>query len=145
MATPECIESPSTTFVADQAEMPICESASLETRMLKVSVARQTWKTKRVMRKLPKVRLEGRWLERAGFLPGDPVKITVDRGRLVVELATPEDLNVRRNRLLTSLAERAARSVPNFSWDWVHESIPRLLSPDTGPNNAPELKDATQA
>ena len=35
----------------------------------------------------PKIRLSGRWLERAGFRPGSRVTVTVEDGRLVL---TPE-------------------------------------------------------
>jgi hypothetical protein len=39
---------------------------------------------------VPKLRLQGAWLERAGFAIGVPVKVQVSRGRLVIEAAESE-------------------------------------------------------
>ena len=39
---------------------------------------------------VPLLRLQGAWLERAGFETGAPVKVHVSRGRLVIEAAEPE-------------------------------------------------------
>jgi len=36
---------------------------------------------------VPQLRLQGAWLERAGFAIGVPVKVHVSRGRLVIEAA----------------------------------------------------------
>lgn len=38
----------------------------------------------------PLLRLQGAWLQRAGFGIGVPVKVHVSRGRLVIEAAEPE-------------------------------------------------------
>ena len=34
---------------------------------------------------VPRLRIDGRWLERAGFAIGAKVSVTVERGRLVIE------------------------------------------------------------
>jgi hypothetical protein len=39
---------------------------------------------------VPMLRLQGAWLERAGFAIGVPVKVHVSRGRLVIEAAESE-------------------------------------------------------
>jgi hypothetical protein len=39
---------------------------------------------------VPKLRLQGAWLERAGFAIGVPVRVHVSRGRLVIEAAESE-------------------------------------------------------
>jgi hypothetical protein len=39
---------------------------------------------------VPLLRLQGAWLERAGFAIGVPVKVHVSRGRLVIEAAESE-------------------------------------------------------
>jgi hypothetical protein len=39
---------------------------------------------------VPMLRLQGAWLERAGFSIGVPVKVQVSRGRLVIEAAKSE-------------------------------------------------------
>lgn len=39
-----------------------------------------------VLPRMPFVRLAGRWLDRAGFAIGTPVRVEVSRGRLVLEV-----------------------------------------------------------
>ena len=34
----------------------------------------------------PSIRLEGNWLEEAGFGTGQPVRVTVERGQLIIQL-----------------------------------------------------------
>lgn len=62
----------------------------------------------------PTLRLQGRWLERAGFVPGTIVRIAVTRGRLVFEpVGTASDLIVRQNaRTLKCAARKHARAAP---------------------------------
>ena len=36
--------------------------------------------------RVPQLRLQGRWLEQAGFTLNTPVRVTVSKGRLVVEV-----------------------------------------------------------
>lgn len=40
--------------------------------------------------RMPFVRLSGRWLDRAGFAIGTPVRVQVSRGRLVLEAIEPD-------------------------------------------------------
>ncbi|MCP1437324.1 toxic protein SymE [Erwinia persicina] len=35
----------------------------------------------------PSINLRGNWLEEAGFETGQPVKVTVERGQLIIRLA----------------------------------------------------------
>lgn len=35
----------------------------------------------------PSITLKGHWLEEAGFATGQPVKVTVERGQLIIRLA----------------------------------------------------------
>ena len=37
----------------------------------------------------PKIRLQGRWLADAGFLPGDAIKVEVRKGRLIITKTLP--------------------------------------------------------
>jgi Toxin SymE, type I toxin-antitoxin system len=39
---------------------------------------------------MPFLRLQGRWLERAGFTVGANVHVQVERGRLVLEVIDPQ-------------------------------------------------------
>jgi hypothetical protein len=38
---------------------------------------------------MPTVRMQGRWLDRAGFAIGASVRVEVTQGRLVLEVAEP--------------------------------------------------------
>lgn len=40
---------------------------------------------------MPFLRLQGRWLDQAGFAVGAQVRVEVGRGRLVVEVIRPEN------------------------------------------------------
>jgi toxic protein SymE len=44
-----------------------------------------------VMRDIPCIRLQGRWLERLGFKPGNNVIVQEGSGRLVIELVRESD------------------------------------------------------
>ena len=39
---------------------------------------------------MPFLRLQGRWLDRAGFAVGSDVRVQVERGRLVLEVIEPQ-------------------------------------------------------
>ena len=68
-------------------------NADLPVRMLKIEADGDFWKglTK------PKIRLMGRWLERAGFSPGNRVHVTcVAPG--VIELRSSDALTVNRTK-----------------------------------------------
>jgi len=56
------------------------------------------------------LRLQGRWLERAGFEVGLPVKVHVSTGRLVIEIAEAE--RVPQAEFLEKIARIAEFGVP---------------------------------
>jgi hypothetical protein len=43
---------------------------------------RTTWREK----KTSKIRLKGKWLEKAGFLPGDRVDVKVDKKKILITI-----------------------------------------------------------
>lgn len=51
-----------------------------------------------VLPRMPFVRLAGRWLDRAGFAIGTPVRVEVSRGRLVLEVIEPDRSRRPRTR-----------------------------------------------
>jgi hypothetical protein len=77
---------------------------SASVRLLKIEADGDTWK--RLIK--PKIRLMGRWLERAGFRPGHHVQVTcVSPG--VIELRSPNAMEARtaEQRLLEEAKIRA--------------------------------------
>ena len=90
MANSECMPiaaSARSSISDDFAQIPI----QRESRRLTVSYG--TYRVRepdgRAM-SVPLLRLQGAWLERAGFAIGVPVKVHVSRGRLVIEAAESE-------------------------------------------------------
>lgn len=51
---------------------------------------RATWSTEPPRGPMPFLRLQGRWLDGAGFAVGAKVRVQVERGRLVVEVIDPQ-------------------------------------------------------
>jgi hypothetical protein len=76
----------STPNVPANAELPIPSSSppqsTLTPRRLTVSY---------IGLGMPYLRLQGRWLEKAGFCVGTPVRIEVAEGRLTVSASEPEE------------------------------------------------------
>ncbi len=58
----------------------------------------------------PMLRLQGRWLESAGFPVSSMVKVHVSRGRLVIELAEPEQ--VPQAEMLENIARVSEGGMP---------------------------------
>ncbi len=67
--------------------MPMKERRLTLTRALRDRVSRKGYRPPTVV---PALRVQGRWMERAGFPVGDRVRITVEPGRLVLT-PYPED------------------------------------------------------
>ena len=63
----------------------------------------------------PMLRLQGAWLERAGFLVGHMVKVHVSFGRLVIEAAEPE--RVSTAEVLESIARVSEGGLPKRELD----------------------------
>jgi hypothetical protein len=63
----------------------------------------------------PMLRLQGAWLERAGFLVGRVVKVHVSFGRLVIEAAEPE--RVSKAEVLESIAQVSEGGLPKRELD----------------------------
>ena len=73
------------------------------------------------------LRLQGRWLERAGFLVGHLVKVYVSRGRLVIEPAEPE--RVSQAEVLEKIARVSEDGMPKRELDAL---VRRLQGDRTG-------------
>ena len=63
----------------------------------------------------PMLRLQGAWLERAGFLAGRMVKVHVSFGRLVIETAEPE--RVPKAEVLERIARVSEDGLPKRELD----------------------------
>lgn len=63
----------------------------------------------------PMLRLQGAWLERAGFLIGCMAKVHVSFGRLVIEAAEPE--RVPKAEVLESIARVSEGGLPKRELD----------------------------
>ena len=63
----------------------------------------------------PLLRLQGGWLNRAGFAVGVPVSVRVSTGRLVIEVAGPE--RVSQAEVLAKIARVAEDGLPKRDWD----------------------------
>ena len=63
----------------------------------------------------PMLRLQGAWLERAGFLVGRTVKVHVSFGRLVIETAEPE--RVPKAEVLERIARVSEGGLPKRDLD----------------------------
>jgi hypothetical protein len=63
----------------------------------------------------PMLRLQGAWLERAGFLVGRVVKVHVSFGRLVIQAAEPE--RVPKAEVLESIARVSEGGLPKRELD----------------------------
>jgi hypothetical protein len=63
----------------------------------------------------PMLRLQGAWLERAGFLVGRMVKVNVSFGRLVIEAAEPE--RVSKAEVLERIARVSEGGLPKREVD----------------------------
>ena len=63
----------------------------------------------------PMLRLQGAWLERAGFLVGRIVKVHVSFGRLVIEAAEPE--RASKAEVLESIARVSEGGLPKRELD----------------------------
>jgi len=62
--------------------------ATMKPRILHASRTGDAWKGKEV----PALRLQGRWLEKAGIKPGDQVTVTIQRdGQLLIQRNEPEE------------------------------------------------------
>jgi len=90
MATSESIESASVNNCTDAAQIQRPASVPLETRLITVSFGNKEWCTKAETPPIPQIRIKGRWLEKAGFQIGLPVKVIVHQELLIVELDTRE-------------------------------------------------------
>ena len=64
---------------------------------------------------VPLLRLQGAWLERAGFAIGAPAKVHVSRGRLVIEAAESE--RVPQAEVLESIARVSEGGLPKRELD----------------------------
>ncbi len=64
---------------------------------------------------VPLLRLQGAWLERAGFAIGVPVKVEVSRGRLVIEAAESE--RVPQAKVLERIARVSEGGLPKGDLD----------------------------
>ena len=64
---------------------------------------------------VPLLRLQGAWLERAGFSVGVPVKVHVSPGRLVIEAAEPE--RASKSEVLESIARVSEGGLPKRDLD----------------------------
>lgn len=49
---------------------------------------------------LPKIQIEGNWLEALGFHIGDPVQVEYEEGSIHIRTLTKEELNVKKQREL---------------------------------------------
>ena len=79
------------------SDMLVCEPPQPAVRILKIEVDGDLWKG--LLK--PKIRLMGRWLERAGFKPGHRVHVTcVALG--VIELRSPVEHIAREHELTES-------------------------------------------
>jgi hypothetical protein len=66
----------------------------MKTRTLKIETAGDFWRGK----VSPKIRLTGRWLERAGFAPGHRVTVEISQpGTLTLRFLNQTDVNGQRN------------------------------------------------
>jgi hypothetical protein len=91
MATAECIEPTPATISSFATETPEISPLHHKPRVLTVGSAYaprchslgNSYKGDYVY---PGLRLQGRWLERAGFYIGDKARIHVESGRLVIEV-----------------------------------------------------------
>ena len=72
-----------------------------EIRRLTVSYGARCIQEEGKLTLVPLLRLQGRWLKRAGFAVGDSVKVQVAAGRLVIERAKVE--RVPRDKVLARL------------------------------------------
>jgi len=88
---------------------PIC-APDLETRRLTVSYGARCIQEEGGPTPAPLLRLQGRWLKRAGFAVGDAVKVRVAAGRLVIEKAEIE--RVPRIAVLAKLQALVKDGIP---------------------------------
>ena len=94
---------PATTSAQDPispAFDPICAPGP-EMRRLTVSYGVRCFRDDDGLTPAPLLRLQGRWLKRAGFAVGDAVKVRAAAGRLVIEKAEVE--RVPRSEVLMRL------------------------------------------
>lgn len=64
---------------------------------------------------VPLLRLQGAWLERAGFAIGTPVKLHVSRGHLVIEAVKSE--RVPKAEVLERIAQVSEGGLPKRELD----------------------------
>ena len=64
---------------------------------------------------IPQLRLQGAWLERAGFAIGVPVKVQVTLGRLVIEAVESE--RVPKGEVLERIAQVSEGGLPKHELD----------------------------
>jgi hypothetical protein len=64
---------------------------------------------------VPMLRLQGAWLERAGFLVGRTVKVLVSSGRLIIEAVEPE--RVSNAEALERIAQVSEGGMPKRDLD----------------------------
>ena len=77
--------------------LDVCETPTMPSRLLKIEEDGDFWKGN----VKPKIRIKGRWLERAGFKPGTHVHVTcVATG--VIELRSPNASTLSEASLTTS-------------------------------------------
>lgn len=58
----------------------------VEQRRLKVYETGDKWRGGL----LPQIRLQGKWLQRAGFVPGSRLQVQVEPGRLIIQTTKTE-------------------------------------------------------
>lgn len=99
MASAECIEQDSESITASEENSPESANLWIEPRFLNVGYAppRTNYHPnfmpamrKHSVRAYPRLLLQGRWLEKAGFTCGSLVAVWADQGYLTIEVA-PED------------------------------------------------------
>lgn len=81
---------------------------------------------------LPKIQVEGNWLEALGFHIGDPVKVEYEEGSIHIRTLTEEELNAKKQQELQAELKNIKSNIDTISANLLHAAktpAPRASQP----------------
>lgn len=69
---------------------------------------------------LPKIQIEGNWLEALGFHIGDPIQVEYEKGSIHIRPLTEEELNARKQRELQAELKKLKSNIETEAANLIH-------------------------
>lgn len=104
----------------------------MKTKNIKVAYANHY--TDRTIRTVPKLQIEGKWLEKLGFSVGTTVAVEYEEGSVRIRLLTAEEEENRRQNTLRSDLERKKAEIERLQRELSHhaQELPMVAETSNG-------------